>query len=90
MYEWNGARWYFATEGNRDLFAKDPEKYAPQYGGFCAYAVSKGAKADIDPNSWSIVDDKLYLLYGEGVKKIWNQNSSGHIKTADQIWERMR
>src|SRR5512135_2769630 len=62
-FEWQGATWRFASAANRDLFAKTPEKYAPQYGGYCAYAVSQGHTATIDPQRWRIVDGKLYLNY---------------------------
>jgi YHS domain-containing protein len=61
--EWMDATWYFASAENRDLFAADPEKYAPQYGGYCAWAVSQGYTANIDPQAWKVVDDKLYLNY---------------------------
>ena len=60
-HEWMGATWLFASAEHRDLLAADPERYAPQYGGYCAYAVSQGATADIDPSAWKIVDGKLYL-----------------------------
>ena len=60
-FEWMGARWRFSSAENRDLFAKNPENFAPQYGGYCAYAVSQGITADIDPEAWKIVDGRLYL-----------------------------
>ncbi len=61
QYDWLEAKWLFASAANRDLFIGDPTKYAPQYGGFCAYAVSKGHTADVNPNIWKVVDGKLYL-----------------------------
>ena len=60
-YFWMGAKWRFSTAGHKDLFIKDPDKYAPKYGGYCAYAVSQGTTADIDPDAWKIVDGRLYL-----------------------------
>ena len=60
---WNGARYRFASAANRDRFANSPESFTPQYGGFCAFAVSRGYTADIDPAAWSVVDGKLYLNY---------------------------
>ena len=63
QHEWMGATWYFANAENRDLFAAEPEKYAAQYGGYCAWAVSQGYTAKIDPQAWAVVDDRLYLNY---------------------------
>ena len=68
-YSWMGATWLFATAANRDQFSADPARYAPQYGGYCSYAVSKGHTASIDPEAWRIVDGKLYLNYSKGVQK---------------------
>ncbi|MCI0392003.1 MAG: YHS domain-containing protein, partial [Acidobacteria bacterium] len=62
-HDWMGAKWYFASVANRDEFAKSPEKYAPQFGGYCAWAVGHGYTASIDPQAWKIVDRKLYLNY---------------------------
>jgi YHS domain-containing protein len=67
-HDWMDATWYFASAENRDLFAADPEKYAPEYGGYCAWAVANGYTAKIDPEAWTIVDDKLYLNYSKDVQ----------------------
>ena len=88
-HEWHGAVWRFATPEHRDLFAADPAKYAPQYGGYCAYAVSKGYTADIDPEAWKIVDGKLYLNYDREVQKLWEQDVPGYIRKADANWPRI-
>jgi YHS domain-containing protein len=85
-YDWNGATWHFASAENRDQFASDPEKYAPQYGGYCAWAVSQGNTAAIDPNAWEIVDGKLYLNYNQKVKDRWVEDIPGNISQADQNW----
>lgn len=85
-YEWNQATWYFSTSQNRDMFAENPEKYAPQYGGYCAYAVSKGETAPTDPNAWTIVDGKLYLNFSKEVQKLWSQDIPGNIAKADRNW----
>ena len=85
-YEWMGARWFFSTATNRDLFISDPTKYAPQYGGFCAYAVSKGHTADINPNIWKIVDGKLYLNKNWLAGKLWQGDIPGNIAKADKNW----
>src|SRR5687767_2907307 len=61
QHEWNDAKWYFSSASNRDLFAKAPEKYAPQFGGYCAYAASRDYIYDADPQFWRIVDGRLYL-----------------------------
>ena len=85
-HKWKGATWYFASEKNRDLFRADPEKYAPRYGGYCAYAVSRGYTASIAPEAWKIVDGKLYLNYSKGVQQTWEQDIPGNIKSADKNW----
>ena len=85
-YEWMGATWYFAGAENMELFAAEPEKYAPQYGGYCAYAVSQGYTAKIDPDAWKIVDDKLYLNFSLKVQKIWEKDIPGYIAAADVNW----
>ncbi|PSB22741.1 hypothetical protein C7B61_02425 [filamentous cyanobacterium CCP1] len=85
-YEWNGATWRFTSAEHRDLFASSPEAYAPQYGGYCAYAVSQGGLASIDPEAWRIVDGKLYLNYDAQVQQIWNQDIPGYIASADANW----
>ena len=85
-YTWNNATWQFASAENRDLFAANPEQYAPQYGGFCAWAVSQGYTAPIDPNAWSIVDNKLYLNYDKGVQRRWERDIPGNISKADTNW----
>jgi YHS domain-containing protein len=89
-HDWMGATWYFATAANRDLFADDPEKYAPQYGGYCAWAVANGYTAEIDPQAWAVVDDKLYLNYSLDVQKQWQQDVPGNITKADGNWPGIR
>jgi YHS domain-containing protein len=89
-HEWMGATWYFASAKSRDLFAADPEKYAPQYGGYCAWAVSQRYTAKIDPQAWAVVDDKLYLNYSLDVQKQWQQDVPGNITKADGNWPEIR
>lgn len=84
--EHNGAVWRFASEQNRDAFKADPSKYAPQYGGYCAWAVSQGYTAKGDPNAWKVVDGRLYLNYNEKVQATWNRNVAGNVSKADQNW----
>ena len=83
---WNGATWRFTSAEHRDLFATEPEKYAPQYGGYCAYAVSKGKTAGIDPESWAIVDGRLFLNYGPKIQERWQKDRAAHIASADANW----
>jgi YHS domain-containing protein len=89
-HEWMGATWYFASAENRDLFAADPERYAPQYGGYCAWAVANGYTAKIDPQAWAVVDDRLYLNYSPDVQKQWQQDVPGNIGKADGNWPGIR
>ena len=85
-YAYMGATWQFSTEANRDAFAADPAAYAPQYGGYCAYAVSQGYTAPTVPEAWSIVDGKLYLNFSTGVRRRWERDIPGHIAAADANW----
>lgn len=85
-HDYMGATWQFSSEENRATFAADPESYAPQYGGYCAYAVSKGATAPTVPEAWTIVDDKLYLNFSLGVKETWKADIPGNIAKADANW----
>ena len=85
-YTWMGAKWHFSSAENRALFANNPEKYAPQYGSYCAYAVSQGVTADIDPMAWKIVNGKLYLNLSQGVARIWEKDIPGYIAKADKNW----
>lgn len=85
-YEWEGAAWHFSSAENRDLFISNPEQYAPQYGGYCAWAVSQGSTAPIDPNAWKIVEGKLYLNFNNNVQSRWEKDIPGNIAKADQNW----
>ena len=84
--EWKGATWRFASTAHRDQFVAEPEKFAPQYGGYCAWAVSQGYTAGIDPQAWKIVDGKLYLNYDKDVQQKWQQDVPGNIRKADGNW----
>ena len=85
-HKWMGADWWFASAADRDLFAADPGKYAPRYGGYCAYGVSRGHAVPIDPEAWTIVEGKLYLNYSKGVQKDWSQAIPENIEKADRNW----
>lgn len=84
--EYQGATWLFSSQENLDLFAENPEKYAPQYGGYCAYAVSQNTTASIKPELFTIVDDKLYLNYSESVNEKWLKEKENFIVDADKNW----
>ena len=89
VHEWNGAIWRFASAAHRDLFAQAPEKYAPQYGGYCAWAVSQGYTADIDPEAWKIQDGRLYLNYSLDVQKKWAADIPGNVAKGDANWPKL-
>lgn len=88
-YEWNGATWRFASAQNRDTFKAAPARYAPQYGGYCAWAVSQGYTASTDPDAWKIVDGKLYLNYNKDVQKRWETDVPGNIASANDNWPKV-
>ncbi|MFP6741607.1 MAG: YHS domain-containing (seleno)protein [Alphaproteobacteria bacterium] len=85
-YDWKGAEWRFASAANRDAFAAAPDSYAPRYGGYCAWAVSQGSTAGIDPDAWSIVDGALYLNYSDSIQARWSQDIPGNIAKAEANW----
>lgn len=89
QHEWMGAKWQFSSAAHRDLFAANPNKYVPQYGGYCAYGVSEGHKAPIDPMVWKIVSGKLYLNYNAEIGKQWRQDIPGRIAKADKNWPKV-
>jgi len=85
-HDWNGATWRFASPETREMFAADPEAYAPQYGGYCAYAVSRGYTAKTEPEAWHIHEGKLYLNFNRAVRGLWRRDIPGHIARADANW----
>jgi YHS domain-containing protein len=86
---WAGATWLFASAEHQAAFASDPERYAPRYGGFCAYGVARAVKVKIDPESWSIVGGRLYLNYDKAVRSEWLMDPDGYIEAADRNWPRL-
>ena len=84
--EWSGTKWRFSSAENKDTFLEAPEKHAPQYGGYCAYAVSKGGTANGDPTVWRMVGGKLYLNLNRGVQQLWVKDIPGNIAKADKNW----
>jgi len=86
----DGAIYHFSSEENRDLFNANPSKYAPQFGGFCAYGAAIGAKFPIDPNVFAVVDNKLYVNNSANVSKLWNAKQGKAIKLADKKWSKIK
>ncbi|TNE36731.1 MAG: YHS domain-containing protein [Alphaproteobacteria bacterium] len=84
--KWKGAEWHFASAEHKKMFEASPEKYAPQFGGYCAWAVSQGYTASSAPEAWTIVDGKLYLNYSKGVQSTWEKDVPGNIAKADKNW----
>jgi hypothetical protein len=85
-FPWHNMTWHFETKENRDLFAASPEKYAPQYDGYCAWALTEERKAKTDPEVWKIVDGKLYLNCSTTAYEKWSKDIPGNIKKADANW----
>lgn len=85
-FRWKGATWRFSSTENMARFRADPEAFAPQYGGYCAWAVSQGYTASSDPTAWRIVGDKLYLNYSHDIQRQWAEDIDGNITKADTNW----
>ena len=86
---WKGATWLFVSEDNRAAFEMNPMAYAPQYGGYCAFAVSNGYTAATDPEAFAVHDGRLYLNYSQRVQRMWERDRSGHIASADANWPKV-
>jgi YHS domain-containing protein len=83
---WQGVTWRFASSANRDMFVANPEKYAPQYGGHCAFAAAKGALASGDPLAWTVHKDKLYINLSSSIRDVWSKDIDGFVMKADKNW----
>jgi YHS domain-containing protein len=83
VYEWQGAKWKFASQPDLDAFKANPAKYAPQYGGYCAYGVANDNLVSIEPDKFTIIDGKLYLNYDGDVQTKWLKDTAGYIRKAD-------
>lgn len=86
IFYWKGVAYRFASSDNQERFKAAPEKYLPQYGGYCAYAMSLNSIADIDPDRWAIVEEKLYLNNNRFAQALWSVNKSSNIESADRNW----
>ena len=84
--EHEGVTYKFASAENAATFEADPVAYLPEYGGYCAYAVSKGYTATVDRDAWTVHEGKLYLNFSKSVRFLWNRDREGHIESADANW----
>lgn len=90
LFKHNGAKWLFSSQKNLEAFKANPEKYTPQYGGYCAYAISNGSTASIKPEFFTIHDNKLYLNYSKSVYNKWTKKKEGYISEANSKWPEIR
>ena len=90
VFVWNNAKYQFSCKENLELFKNNPARYAPQYDGYCAFAMSRGDYSRIDPDAYAIVDDKLYLTFDRDIRNTWLYDKENYIKKADRIWQDSR
>lgn len=87
---WKDATWQFSSQENLTTFKANPEKFAPQFGGYCAYGVADGHKAPTSPDAWTVVGDKLYLNYNKDVRELWKKDQKNFIKKANENWPEVK
>lgn len=85
-YEYKGSKFLFASDANKRAFAQDPDKYAPQFGGYCAFGTAQGYKVSTQPDAFAVVDGKLYLNYNRDVQGMWRKDVPGNIARAEKNW----
>ena len=83
---WKGAEWHFASAENREAFERDPRAFAPQFGGYCAYAMAHGRLKSTDPSLWDVVDGRLYLTHSPEIEEMWRQDQAKYIDMAEANW----
>lgn len=88
--EHNGAIYHFASMEHQEIFKANPDKYAPQYGGYCAYGLSYGSKAPVEVDKFSVVDGKLYLNFNGNIQSRWEKDISGHVSKANANWKKIK
>ncbi len=86
---WKGAEWRFSSQQNRDMFVENPERFAPQYGGWCAFALANGVKSPSDPTIFDVVGGRLYLNQNPGTQNSWRRARDSMIQRGDQNWPRI-
>jgi len=89
QHKWNHATWYFSNQENLNLFKAAPEKYAPEYGGYCAYAIAIDRLFPIDPTQFTILNDKLYLNYNPRIQRRWDKNRDGYLRDSEKNWPKL-
>ncbi len=89
-YTYKGANWLFSSTENLKKFKTAPEKYEPQFGGYCAYGMADGHKAPTQTETWAIIDGKLYFNYNGKVKEMWNKNQPTYIEKANTLWPNLK
>ena len=89
-FQWAGATWYFANEKGRELFMKNPDNYAPQFGGYCSNGLADDHKIGADPENWRIIDGKLYLFFSDYGREQWSGNVKSLIEAADETWQELK
>src|SRR5258705_4854057 len=87
--DYGGVSWYFATGDHRDQFRQNPERFLPEYGGFCAYSVGRGYPATADPRAFALEDRKLYLFFDKAVQTVWEQDQHRLVTAADRYWPQL-
>lgn len=88
-FHWMETDWHFASEANKTAFSKSPGKYAPAFGGYCAYAVGKGYTAPTDPKAFAIVEGILYLNYNQQVQQMWESDRDQLISEGNKNWPKV-
>lgn len=83
---WRGAVWLFATPEHREMFERDPRRFAPRFGGYCAHTLAQGALGPADPRAFAIHDGRLYLLRSQRIKKVWLENIAENVALAQSNW----
>ncbi|WP_170383243.1 YHS domain-containing (seleno)protein [Ruegeria atlantica] len=83
---WKGAEWQFASAENRDAFERNPHAFAPQFGGYCAYAMAHGKLKSTEPTLWGVVDGRLYLTHSPEVEEMWREATAEYISMAEMYW----
>lgn len=90
LYQWQNVYWLFSSKQNLDSFSHNPEKYAPQFGGYCAFGLSEGHKAPTQPDAWTITDGKLYLNYNKDVRELWKKDMNERLIKAEKNWTELK
>nr|WP_321254188.1 YHS domain-containing (seleno)protein [uncultured Ruegeria sp.] len=83
---WKGVEWHFASAENQERFERDPRAFAPQFGGYCAYAMALGLLSSTDPLAWKVVDGRLYLVHSLAIEKVWQEDMALNIRLAEEHW----